>query len=178
MVAVAALTTATAAALSVASFWGVDLASPAAAATRNFLDEIRDRSPGARTDAQLTKTKHRSSQVLAEREALAAILPTLYAPPLEAFTAPPLTSGAVLAPPEVSMPAPLPAKLGGPGTPFSFAPPGGGGGPSGPPQQPPASVPQQPQAALEPGTWMMLILGFGLIGWILRRARVADALKA
>jgi hypothetical protein len=58
-----------------------------------------------------------------------------------------------------------------------FAPPGGGGGggsignppPDAPTGTPPATSPVSPVP--EPGTWLMMLLGFGFIGFSMRRHR-------
>jgi hypothetical protein len=173
-----ALSLAIASALSIANFTGVDVAAAAVSEAQSFLELMHRRSPGARTEAQLTKTKHRHHRVLAERSlpelpeipAVAPVTPTvaLFAPPLQAalpvFPEAPLLTAAAYPPPLFFVPpiggvfAPPPGGSGGP--------PGGPGGPGGPPQQPP---PEQPPAVPEPSTWAMMILGFGLSGWALRR---------
>jgi hypothetical protein len=56
---------------------------------------------------------------------------------------------------------------------------GGGGGPGGPPQQPPQTPPpEQPPAVPEPGTWAMMLAGFGLIGCRFRRRHQGDRCSA
>jgi hypothetical protein len=170
-----ALSLAVASALSIANFAGVDVAAAAVSKAQSFLDLMHRRSPGARTQAQLTKIRHKHHRVLAERSlpelpeipALAPVTPTvaLFAPPLQAalpvFPEAPLLTAAAYPPPLFFAP-PIGAVF--------ASPPGGGagppGGPGGPPQQPP---PEQPPAVPEPGTWAMMILGFGLSGWALRR---------
>ncbi len=73
---------------------------------------------------------------------------------------------------------------GGPGGGIIFGPPGGGGGspgtgappdagPTNPPPLPPTAPPVS--AVPEPGTWMMMLLGFGFIGFSMRRRRPAEA---
>src|SRR5690242_4729900 len=57
-------------ATTVASFTGTDLVGAAAVRAQSLVDLISQRSPGARTEAQLTKTKHRA---LAERDTAPAI---------------------------------------------------------------------------------------------------------
>ena len=172
---------------SVASFGGVSMAEAATNQAKSLAELLDQRSPGTRTAGVLTKTKLGRS-VLADR--LAAPKPVVpknlaevLAPPVSALAptdldvpvaelAPvlPPPPGAILLPPPgggVFVPPPgggVVTPPGGGGT-----PPGGGGGtPPGPPDTPP-DVP--PPAIPEPGTWMTMILGFGLIGWSLRRDR-------
>jgi hypothetical protein len=83
---------------------------------------------------------------------LPAVVPSL---PGEILLPPP--GGGLVPPPGVVVP---PGGGGG-------NPPGGGGGhpPPGPPDHPP------PPPLPEPGTWLTMILGFGMIGWMMRRER-------
>lgn len=175
-----------ASALSIANFAGVDVAAAAVSKAQSFVDLMHRRSPGARTEAQLTKIKRPHHRVLTERSlpelpeipGVTAVTPTvaLFAPPLQAampvFPEAPLLTAAAYPPPLFFVPpiggvfAPPPGGGGG-------GPPGGPGGPGGPPQQPP---PEQPPAVPEPGTWAMMILGFALTGWALRRNGAASAL--
>jgi hypothetical protein len=152
-------------AFSLASLAGVDLADAAVSRAESLIDLLDQRSPGARTEGQLTKTKHKKEAVV-DRETpknladvLAPPAPGLIpidldvpAPVIEvASTTPP---GEILVPPTVITP-----------------PHGGDTPPPGPPNTPP---PPPPPALPEPGTWMSMILGFGLVGWLLRRSRAAD----
>jgi hypothetical protein len=63
---------------------------------------------------------------------------------------------------------------------ISLASGGGGGGGGGgddedPPEQPPQQEPQTPVPSVpEPGTWAMLLLGFGMTGWTIRLHRRRD----
>ena len=108
---VGALALALSAAVGVAGLTGTDLAG-AAARARSFIDLMDQRSPGARTAAQLAKTKARH-QVLAEREAapslpenLAHILapvPSLVPVDLGPPAIPELTLLTVPAPPPFSL---------------------------------------------------------------------------
>jgi hypothetical protein len=54
----------------------------------------------------------------------------------------------------------------------AFTPPGGGGGGAVryPTEQPRAELPPS-SAVPEPGTWAMMLTGFGLIAWRVRRRR-------
>ena len=173
-----ALSIAVASALSVANFAGVDMAAAAVSGAQSFLELMHRRSPGVRTQAHLTKIKHKQHRVLAERSlpelpeipAIAPVPPTvdLFAPALQpvlaAFPETPVLAAAYPAP--LFFVPPI-------GAVFAPPPPGGSAGPpGGPPQQPPPEQPPpgQPPAVPEPGTWAMMILGFGLTGWALRRA--------
>ena len=102
-----------------------------------------------------------------------AVVPTAAAP-----VAVPALVPAVAAAPLAAVPAVIPAAAAG-GTSLLLPPliiPGGGGNnirpptvlpPGGGSANPPPPVPGVP----EPGTWMMMILGFGLLGTFLRRRR-------
>jgi hypothetical protein len=145
-------------------------------AAKSFLSMMGDRSPGDRTKAELTKTKHRAAPAPHQR-ALGKI--TKPEPPKEFLEAiaPPLPTIAELPPvatvaslgPLLLTPPPPPGGGGGIVIP---PPPGGGGGPPPPPQEPPPPPPPPPPPAVpEPGTWATLLLGFGLSGWMMRRRR-------
>jgi hypothetical protein len=162
----AALLFAAGTATTVASFTGTDLAGAAAVRAQSLVDLISQRSPGARTEAQLTKTKHRA---LAETAPAIAHVPAnlaeVIAPPLPDVVpvdlAPPLQLSFFEMPP-------LPGLL--------MPPPRGGGGccggpPNSPPETPPNTPPPPPVP--EPGTWMTMLLGFGLVGWAMRRKGAA-----
>ena len=53
-----ALSIAVASALSIANFAGIDVAAAAVSKAQSFLELMHRRSPGARTQAHLTKIKH------------------------------------------------------------------------------------------------------------------------
>ncbi len=181
---VAALSVALGSAFSLATFAGVDLAGAAVQRAKTLSDLLDARSPGERTQGQLSNTKHKHA-ILAERDAEPADVKQ----PLKNFAEAllPIAPAAVTidAPPQIPEFA-----LQLPPPPTFFSPPGGGivprgggssppgggstppGGPGGPPNQPPENPPpppNQPPALPEPGTWMMMILGFGMVGLSLRR---------
>lgn len=175
----AALGLAIATAAGIASFTGTDLAGAAVTRAQDVLDLIDKRSPGARTEARLTKTRALSEAISAPE----ALSPMVHAP---------INIAALLAPPkEEWVPvaaAPAPALFMTPPAPGVFftpspgsgggAPGGGGGGPGGgggsPPGSPPQTIVPIPPVP-EPGTWMTMLLGFAAIGWILRRQKGAFA---
>ncbi len=177
-----ALALALSAAAGVAGLTDTDLGGAAAARALGFMDLMEQRSPGARTAAQLSKTRP-IQRVLAAREPEAPWLPASLAQ--------------VLAPPVVSL---LPVDLGPPAipqlalfakppaSPFLVPPPGGGtsdccgggggggggkdGGGGGTETTTPTII-TNIQPVPEPSTWMTMLLGFGLAGWLLRRERNA-----
>jgi len=162
----AALTIALTTALSLASFSGVDLASAAVERAKSLAELMSRRSPGERTHGELIKTKHK---MVAHERALPKIQP---APPnLVEVLAPPAE-----APPTVEVPPQ--AQLVPPGV--TVTPPPGVVVPpcchAVPPPSPPPSPPPPPGVP-EPGTWMTMILGFGLTGWMMRRRRPAHTAR-
>jgi PEP-CTERM motif-containing protein len=174
---------------SVASFGGMGMAEAAANQAKSVIQLLDERSPGARTAAELTKTKRHalSDRELAPKPALPANLAEVLAPPESLLApvetgAPPAELAAVLSTPpgDILLPPPgggvtVPPPGGG-----GVVPPGGGDTPPGggdtPPQPPGPPDHPPPPAVPEPGTWMTMILGFGLIGWMFRRNTPARAL--
>ena len=150
------------------------VAQAAAAGARDLADLISARSPGQRTEGALTKTKHARARALPKTQWRPKDLPQIairpYVPSLqEVVTAPPLT------PPPVeftfaAIPDNTPLFGGGPLVftpgPGGFSPPGGS--PQTPPQPPEVLTPTP--AVPEPATWALMLLGFGLVGWRMRRA--------
>lgn len=164
----------TAAPFSIAALTDSAVPLPGVETARSFLALMNDRSPGRRTSAELTKVK--LVQTKPKQRALGKILEPDEVPPafVEALAPPPELLPMVLAP-EVNPIVPAFASL-PPGG--GFTPPGGGGGgccggggptPPGPENPPPPPPPPSPVP--EPGTWATMLLGFGMIGWILRRQR-------
>lgn len=175
LIAGGALVIVTATPLSIAAYMGMDSEFPGVSAAKSFLAMMAERSPGDRTKAELTKTKQRAAPPT--QRALGKI--TKPEPPKEFVEAiaPPVPKideiATALAPPVDIGPlllTPQPPGGGGIIIPPS-APPGGGGGPNPPPPVEPPPPPPPPPAVPEPGTWATMLMGFGLIGWLMRRRR-------
>lgn len=163
---------------------GGHLVYAATSGAKSLADLLDQRSPGERTGAQLTKSKKMralaklqpappSSPVPPRPDALELaklLMPTepvstaIEMPAAVVAFGPTPTLGTIIGPnPGGSGPpgGTLVTPPGGGGT-----PPGGGGSPPTTPTQPPL-VPTSPVP--EPGTWATMLLGFGLIGWRIRR---------
>lgn len=168
------------------------MAEPATAAAEAAVSQAQDladllsgRSPGARTQAELTKHARVAAKV---RPKPNAIVPAGHPTPPEApstielvnLLQPPVTP-AEIATAELQPPFAPPPTLGAilasaPGD-QGVAPPDDGGGPvSYPTLQPRAEVPPT-SAVPEPGTWAMMLMGFGLIAWRVRRHSPAGTPK-
>ena len=192
--AAAGLILALAAAASVATFSRTDLARAVEDAGSAGLNNIKtvaamlaDRSPGERPGGALASLKHKRLPALHERalpkvrkpeSPLAGIVGSPPVPPVEAPPATPLYS--MVAGPPVELP-PV-SVTGGPpggGPPGSnIPPPGGGGGivvPPGTEVTPNIPVTPVTPAVPEPNSWAMMLLGFALIGWAMRRHRPSAA---
>lgn len=166
------------------SVMGGDAVQAAVAKAESLADLIGQRSPGQRTAALLTKTKH--ARALAKTRArpqvgapsqteLAKVLLPSPSPQVALDFAPPVPMASLNIPPPVAEFIVPPS--GGSGGGLVPSPGGGGGGgvsppggtetfPNGPRQPVPSAVP-------EPGTWALMLLGFGLVGWRARRTRAA-----
>ena len=166
--------------LSLDAFGGGNVVHAAVAQAQSLADLINQRSPGERTSAQLTKTKHaRARSTARARPHVDSATPAdlariLMPPPAEVALdlAPPLTLASLIAPPALSELLVPPSGGGGGGV---VSPPGGGGGVVPPgggtetfPNEPREPVPSVP----EPGTWALMLLGFALIGWRARHAKL------
>ena len=144
---------------------------------------LAERSPGARPEGALANTKHKRQAAIHERalpkirgpfapptayEALASPPSTPIAPPPQA----PLFSSLAGGPPTTIPPGG--STPGGPPILMEIPSPGGGGGGFTPPiitttELPPPVTPSVP----EPATWAMMLLGFTLMGRVLKRQRAA-----
>jgi hypothetical protein len=172
------------------------LAEPARVVAASAIEEARDladmlnqRSPGSRTQAELTKHARVSAKVrprpkvappaVGSTPPTAAALVDLLLPPVEPVVvalqdtpplAPPPTLGAIFAstPPVIAPPS-------GGGIGQVIAPPGDGGIAHLPTSEPREVPPTS--AVPEPGTWAMMLTGFGLITWQLRRRRRSERVK-
>lgn len=157
---------------------GADVVEAAVAKAQSLADLIGARSPGARSAGELIKTKHSRALAKARPAPRAGVERRSAAPKIamaqiaQLLEAPPLVPAAV----DFQQPAPL-AELGVPPPTLSgiVLPGSGPGNPPGgsPPATLPGSEPKEPvlvpSAVPEPGTWATMLLGFGMIGWHLRR---------
>jgi hypothetical protein len=172
-----------------------DLQVPGTAQAKDLLDILSDRSPGERNGAALTKTK---SKAAAQQLAKAADKPRQTA--LAKTPAPPKVpsssrllsipaelSGSLFQEPGAlgndlafaggpSLGGPVIANILAPGGGGGFVGGGGGGGGggSGGISTPPATdtpPPSVPAAVPEPSTWAMMLVGFGAVGFAMRRRR-------
>jgi len=154
-------------------FDGASLASAAVDQAKSFLQLIQHRSPGLRTKGMLV-TKHKRPlaheralpKVRMAVPAIPAAPPLFYQPALVDLIWPPVsippTTLEAMAFPEIGQPS-YP-----PGSPLIQPP-----HIIVPPFQTPTTTPVVPpiSAVPEPGTWLTMLLGFGFIGWQLRRRR-------
>jgi hypothetical protein len=164
---------------SIAADPATDLVAAAVSQAQDLAELLSQRSPGTRTAGELTKTKHARASAKLRTPPKAAAPAGHPVPPL-ADTPTELTSlvqspliPVGLTAPGGSSPFSPPPSLGtilasAPGD-QTFTPPGGGGGPAHYPTEQPREL--VPSAVPEPGTWAMMLTGFGLIGWRLRRRR-------
>lgn len=163
--------------------------------TADLFSLLQARSPGERAAGALAQSKPRRAapfeRVLSNSRTRPAAVPARVAPatapaillaevplvaPVEAPVAgvPVETLGGV--PLGVAQTAPVFFGGGaGAGTPVTSGPGGGVPGAPGTPDtgtQPVVTVPEVSGAVPEPKTWGMMLIGFGMIGWSLRRERV------
>ena len=163
------------------------MAEPAAAVASSAASEIRDlaellgqRSPGARTQAVLNKharvaakvrqapkpkeaARHQEQPPAPSTEALV----NLFMPP-----AAPVEVASNDIPAIIAAPTTLDEILNSTPGGGVFTSPGGGGTTHLPTPEP-KELP--PSAVPEPDTWALMLLGFGLIGWQMRRRKVSKA---
>jgi hypothetical protein len=182
--ALAVLFLAVAAALPVPSLGGNSIAVAAVQRAKSLVELMHQRSPGKRTVAHLAVIKHK--KVAVHERALPKLRkapPQLAAMPPFATELPPALVDLVAPPLPVQIASleavpvgPFATTVGPPG--FFLPPPGGFVVPPGqaPTPTPPVVTPPvvtppviTPQAVPEPGAWALMLLGFGLIGWSLRR---------
>jgi len=166
---------------SIGALTGTDMVEAAVTQAQSLGDLLGRRSPGERTEALLTKSKHakplarqhRAGAPPAQKQPAAApkvnmtdVARLLQAPPPD-FGSPPAPL-ALLTPPSVGEIVAPPPGASPPGVspPGSGSPPGGGSPPPSFPTPPKITV---PSAVPEPGTWATMLLGFALVGWRVRR---------
>jgi hypothetical protein len=169
---------------SIAGLTGRGVVHAAMNQAKSLADLLDQRSPGARSQGELIKTKH--ARALAKRRM--AALPKAHQPPVASpkvnmpDLAQLLESPPPLAPVSLDQPFPL-TEISSPPPPAAiFAPPPGGGGIIIPPGGGgggsvtfPTDLPREPvtppSAVPEPGTWATMLFGFGLMGWRVRAIR-------
>jgi hypothetical protein len=168
--------------LSLEAMTGADVVHAAVAHAQSLSDLLGQRSPGQRTEAQLTKTSRARplAKALARPRSHSPAKPPvllasiLMAPPGEGpvdVALPGPFSGAPLAAAAIFLPAPGIGGIGSlPGGGGAIVSPPGGGTGSPPGSLPPVPHQPGPSAVPEPGTWALMLLGFGLIGWRAKRA--------
>ena len=166
--------------LTIAGLDGGNVVHAAMSRAKSLADLLDQRSPGARTEGELTKTKH--ARALAKQRMAAgpkthqpvAPPPRVNMPDIAQLleSAPPLAPVSLDQPlplAAISSPPPLAAIIAPPpGGGGAVIPPGGGGGPVTFPTELPREPVAPPSAVPEPATWAMMLLGFGLIGWRVR----------
>lgn len=177
--------------LSMAGVTGSDAVAAAVSQAKSLAELLDQRSPGDRGAGALTKTKrvHQALTKLRGKPAppltpSASELARLLLPPAPlvpvqtgvpvALAGPPPTLGEIIGPPPSA----------GPGG-VLVSPPGGGGGSPGGGGSGPIVYPGHDTkdvitapAVPEPGTWATMLLGFGLIGWRIRRSAARRLLPA
>lgn len=164
---------------------GNDVVEAAVTKAQSLADLIGGRSPGIRIEGELTKTRHsralarmrprKGSQVAADARA-----PKVQAPQLAEL----VPSAPIAGPFELQQPLAVPELTAPPQSLASIVAPDEGtgglpGGPSGgsPPASFPGPEPKEPvivpSAVPEPATWAMMLAGFGMLGWHVRRGKRA-----
>jgi hypothetical protein len=174
---------------SIAADPATDMVAAAVSQAQDLAELLSQRSPGARTAAELTKTKHARTAARLRTQPKVPATPRHAAPPAAsapielAFLLKSPVAPVGLTTPGGSSPIAPPPSLGSirgstpgggdftsPGG-GDFTPPGGGGGTATFPTEQPRVLVPVTSAVPEPGTWAMMLMGFGLIGWRLRRRR-------
>jgi len=159
-----------------------DLPVRALGAMPDVLSMLHKRSPEERPEGALVATKGRTSAVLPTAvEAAPPPKVASVAPAAKPAIVPHVVSETPMVLPAAVVPAvasalPLataaPAAAGGLFIPPLVIPGGGGGGGITTFANPPGSPPPPPVPGVpEPATWAMMIIGFGLLGGLLRRRR-------
>lgn len=149
--------------------------------TERLMALLDARSPGERETGTLALTKMAKRAAQPTEHALGKIVhPKLTPTPefVRVITAPPsaVTTGLATAPvtlAEIVPPVLAPPPTGGVGIPTIVPGGGGPGSPTSVTSNAPDVVPTPPPAVPEPDTWLMMVLGFGVIGWSVRRRNCA-----
>jgi hypothetical protein len=158
------------------------VAIAAASEVQDFADMLASRSPGARTQAELTKHARPAPKFVARPKQPPAH-PTLpgvpSTPALVDLLMPPVAPVEIAAngPPPITPPPALGTILASTPGSSSIVPPSGGGPATYPTAQPREEVPVT-SAVPEPGTWATMLLGFGLIAWRMRRRRPTATVRS
>jgi len=157
---------------------------------------MAERSPGERAQGALASLKHKRAPAIHERALPKVRRPA--APPISPLAA--IVAGPPV-PPAIPPAAPIYSLMTGPPTaippigaipvsgggapPIIGSPGGGGGGGGGGVIVPPVTTtpgtptpPTQTSAVPEPGTWALMLLGFGFVGLTVRRDRRRAAVAA
>jgi hypothetical protein len=156
---------------------------------------MAERSPGERAQGALASLKHKRAPAIHERALPKVRRPA--APPISPLAA--IVAGPPV-PPAIPPAAPIYSLMTGPptaippigaipvsggGGPPIIGSPGGGGGGGGGVIVPPVTTtpgtptpPTQTSAVPEPGTWALMLLGFGFVGLAVRRDRRRAAVAA
>jgi hypothetical protein len=161
---------------------GSDVVRAATTQAQSLADLFNARSPGTRTEAQLTKTKRAralaKTRAAPRHEAISPNPDVMQMAQLLGPSPPAPVSIAGAVPGVISPPPSLAMIVGSlPGS--DVVPPPSNGSGSGPITiptiQPRELIPAAPVP--EPCTWATMLLGFGIIGWRLRRRGIGRALR-
>jgi hypothetical protein len=166
------------------------MAQSAVAKAQDLADLLSSRSPGTRSEDQLTKHARAAAKLRTHPKIAPAGRPTapdapsatslvdlLQAPvvPLEIASAD--SPNPFTPPPSLSTVLESTPGSGGPGAGGGGGGGGGGDGPQTFPSSEPRQVIPSTSAVPEPGTWAMMLMGFGLIAWRARRRKPVEAAK-
>jgi PEP-CTERM motif len=172
--------------LTFADFNTSDMVQAAVTKAQSLVDMLNKRSPGERTAAQLTKTKHM-------QRALAKVQPLVRKPVVPPITMPltpmqvelasiVMPAPSLVSPPlgqiDIGPPPTLGAIVSPPGGGAIVAPPGGGPPATNPTEPRPPVIETPPPPVPEPATWLTMLLGFGLLGWRVRSIEARPQLLA
>jgi hypothetical protein len=177
--------------LSMAGVTGSDAVAAAVSQAKSLAELLDQRSPGNRGAGALTKTKRvhlaltklrgkpvppltpSASELAKLLLPPAPLVPMDTAVPVALLQGPPPTLGEIVGPPPSGGPGGV--LVGPPGR--GGGSPGGGSGPIVYPGRDTKDIITAP-AVPEPGTWATMLLGFGLIGWRIRRRAARRLLPA